>query len=278
LAALCREHSIDVILAGPVHRLGMVGGGTLDEVGAFVGLVEQVRAALERPLAGAFVHHENKAGTVSGAWEGASDTLAHVVGLGHGATRLEWEKVRWGSSLHGRAWKLVWAEGESFELDETPEVTDEDIRAGVLAAVKAQPGCTAKALEQAVEGNAARIREMRDALLDEGELVNLGGGKGGVGGGGMRLYLADDAPIVPNPDDRSDDRSSPTGEAGKGSDRPSSARKGDEDETIAPHDPPGSDGWCARCERPTVRTGAGQPYCHCQDEADEYAERFGGAS
>ncbi len=176
LTATIREHSIDIIAAGPVQRLGVTGGGTPEEVAAFVGLIEQVRADLDRPLAGVFVHHENKAGTVSGAWEGVPDTLAHVSAQGNGATRVEWEKVRWGSDLHGRIWKLLWRNGEGFELDETPEVTDEDIRAAVLAEVEINPGCSAKALDGAGKGSRIRVRAARDALLNEGELVNHGGG------------------------------------------------------------------------------------------------------
>ena len=122
LRALVVEHEIDVVAAGPVQALGMQGGGTPDEVGAFMFAIEQTRAQLERPLAVILVHHENKQGDVSGAWQGRTDTLAHVQAQGNGATRLYWRKVRWSSTLHGKLWKLLWRDGESFELDETPEL------------------------------------------------------------------------------------------------------------------------------------------------------------
>ncbi len=264
LAATISEHSIDIIAAGPVQRLGVTGGGTPEEVAAFVGLIEQVRADLDRPLAGTFVHHENKGGTVSGAWEGVPDTLAHVSAQGNGCTRVEWEKVRWGSDLHGRIWKLLWRDGEGFELDETPEVTDEDIRAAVLDAVEANPGCSAKALDGAGKGSRSRVRAARDALLDEGELVNHGGGKGGAGGGGMKLYLADDGAIADGPAIGSAIGSPPTGAAGTVTDRRSPFRKEGERTAIGPHvPPPVNNPRCSTCGKRERKTEPGQPTCRC---------------
>jgi hypothetical protein len=120
LAAIVRELEIDVVVAGPVQRLGLQGGGTPAEVQAFVDLLEMVRAQLERPLAYELILHENKAGDVSGAWEGATDTLVHVQARGNGHTALVWRKARWHSTLHGKTWKLDWRPGERFELDDTP--------------------------------------------------------------------------------------------------------------------------------------------------------------
>jgi hypothetical protein len=89
-------------------------------VGAFTLNIELVRGRLDRPLTVVLAHHENKAGDVAGAWEGVPDTLAHVQARGNGATRLLWQKVRWGTSLHGKAWTLLWRDGEGFEVDEAP--------------------------------------------------------------------------------------------------------------------------------------------------------------
>ena len=263
LAATVREQSIDIIAAGPVHRLGVTGGGTPEEVAAFIGLLEGVRAELDAPLAGLFVHHANKAGSVSGAWEGVPDTLAHVTNLGNGTTRVEWEKVRWGSDLHGRVWKLRWRDGESFELDETPEVTDEDIRDAVLAVAASQPGCSANAVEKGCKGGRDRIRAARDALLDEGILVNLGGGKGGAGGGGMKLYLIDDAPFAETPANAPANASPPTGAAGKDTVRRSPSRKGGERSANGSTVPPPR---CSTCGKRSVRTDPGEPLCRCDDD------------
>jgi hypothetical protein len=186
LRALIVEHEIDVVAAGPVQRLGMQGGGTPDEVGAFMLNIELTRTRLERPVAVLLAHHENKAGQVAGAWEGVPDTLAHVQAIGNGATRLFWRKVRWGSTLHGKTWKLLWRDGEGFEVDETPERTEDDIAEAMTAVVRARPGASWNAVETAVEGKASRKRSVRDLLLEEGSLVNVGGGHR------FELYAADD--------------------------------------------------------------------------------------
>jgi hypothetical protein len=183
LVSLIRELAVDVVFAGPVQRLGVEGGGTPAEIQAFVNLLEQVRAELDRPLAYELIHHENKAGEVSGAWEGATDTLVHVQARGNGNTAIVWRKVRWASELHGRTWKLHWREGESFEIDDTPETTDDAIAEQLLALVREAPGKSWNRYDPHVQGKTTRKRIVRDQLLEDGRLVNLGKPTS------MRLYL-----------------------------------------------------------------------------------------
>lgn len=275
LVALVREHEVDVLAAGPVGRLGIAGGGTPDEVAAFVGLIEEVRARVERPLAAVLVHHDNKAGTVSGAWEGVPDTLVHVQASGNGATRVTWDKVRWGSTLHGIVWKLLWRPGEAFERDEAPEVTDDEIREAILAVVGANPGCSWNMVETeaAVSGKTDRKREARDALLEEGKLVNLGGGKGGTGGGGMRLHLPGDVPeqeaFAPGGANGGANASPPTGAPGIGTVRPSPPRKGGEGGANGSRGAPDArSDRCANCGKRLERGGPGEPLCRCSDRPD----------
>jgi hypothetical protein len=189
LRALLETLEIDVLAAGPVQRLGIQGGGTPEEVSAFIYNLELVRAELERPVAAMFAHHENKAGAVSGAWEGVPDTLAHVQARGNGASRLFWQKARWSSTLHGKAWTLLWREGESFELDETPEVSDDDIVESILTAVREAPGSGWNTIDGLVKGKGTRKRELRDELLASGDIVNVGAGQK------FALHVADD-PVV----------------------------------------------------------------------------------
>ena len=111
------------------------------EVRTFMGLLEQVRADLDRPLAIGLSSTTTTRRAPSRAPGRACPTRSPTCSAqGNGATRVEWEKVRWSSDLHGRTWKLLWRPGESFELDETPETTDEDIREAILAAVGENPG------------------------------------------------------------------------------------------------------------------------------------------
>jgi hypothetical protein len=193
LRELIEEHGFDVVAAGPVQRLGIEGGGTPEEVGAFIRNIELTRAALDRPVAVVLAHHENKAGDVSGAWEGVPDTLAHVQARGNGATRLFWQKVRWGSTLHGKAWTLIWQEGESFEIDDTPELSDDDVAESVLTAIREHAGSSWRVVEAHSRGRGERARTVRDQLLETGQIVNSGKG------GKFELYVADD-PACPTRD------------------------------------------------------------------------------
>src|SRR5205807_4328900 len=61
---------IDLLVAAPLARIGMEGGGTLDEIAAFVALLADVQRRAQQPVTVVLVHHQNRAGQVSGAWEG----------------------------------------------------------------------------------------------------------------------------------------------------------------------------------------------------------------
>lgn len=165
-------HEIDVIMAGPVLRLGMSGGGTPDDVRLFEQLIQKVRSSIDRAVAVVLVHHENKATTVSGAWEGVPDTLVHVYSYGPGSTRVEWEKVRWGSSLHSQTWKLHWGDGMSFVPEVTPsdEDVDAEIREKIIEAVANQPGLMGREIEDAVGKRKERTNKIRDQLVKDGIL------------------------------------------------------------------------------------------------------------
>jgi hypothetical protein len=178
---------IDIVAAGPVNRLGIQGGGTPEEVGAFILNIELLRARLERPVAVIFAHHENKAGDVSGAWEGVPDTLAHVQNQGHGRTRVHWQKVRWGPELHGKTWNLLWRDGESFELEEKVERSDFDIGQELMAYIADHPGTKWRPVRDAIECRVETLLTIRDRYLAEGKIVNEGRGNS------MSLYLHDSA-------------------------------------------------------------------------------------
>ncbi len=140
LARHVREHEIDVVIAGPLTRIGMDAAGTLSEVVAFMELAADVRRQCGRRLTVVLIHHENKGGAVSGAWEGSGDTLLHVQKAGNGHTVVVVQKARWSSELHGRVLKLAWTDGEGFAV----EATDRDLLAEAIAYLDGRPWRTAK--------------------------------------------------------------------------------------------------------------------------------------
>jgi AAA domain len=128
LADVVAAHKIDVVIVGPLTRIGMNDAGTLQEVVAFMELVVDVRRLCGRPVTVILVHHENKAGAVSGAWEGSGDTLLHVKSAGNGHTVVRVQKARWSSLHSGKTLKLAWTGGEGYEV----EADERDYRTEVV--------------------------------------------------------------------------------------------------------------------------------------------------
>jgi hypothetical protein len=177
LARAIYEHELDLVVAGPVTQLGMDDAGTLQEVRNFAALVAEVRGRALRPVGFLLVHHENKGGRVSGAWEGVGDTMLHVQGSGHGKTRVFVQKARWGSNYHARTFHLTWAGDEAFGVDESatiarPERTWADIEKFVLE----HPGCNWNDVKAGVTGTDSYLGDRRDSMLAADVLVDVGKG------------------------------------------------------------------------------------------------------
>ncbi|HZO97081.1 MAG TPA: AAA family ATPase [Gaiellaceae bacterium] len=187
LVAFVDREQIDLVVAAPVARIGMEGGGTLDEIGAFVALLSDVQRRAVRPLTVLLVHHQNRAGQVSGAWEGLPDSLIHVQAQGHGRTRVLWQKLRWSSRLHGTTTSLLWAECDSFSVEEREQVTEDSMAAAIVAAATELPGGSWTKIRVKVRGNTDDAAKVRDRLLASGALVNTATREGY-----FSLWVADD--------------------------------------------------------------------------------------
>jgi hypothetical protein len=66
LADMIRGDDLDVVIIGPLVCAGMVAAGTLQETREFLQLLADVRRRAGRPVTFVLVHHENRAGKVSG--------------------------------------------------------------------------------------------------------------------------------------------------------------------------------------------------------------------
>lgn len=124
IADLIAEREIDVLIVGPLTRVGMDELGTLQQVRDFMGHVARFRKRTGRRLTVILVHHENKGGSVSGAWEGAGDTLLHAQVHRPGRTTLGFQKARWAPGWHKRSVELDWTDGEGFEVADAEEERD----------------------------------------------------------------------------------------------------------------------------------------------------------
>lgn len=176
----CRElladelavNQTDVLVIGPVTRSGMNEAGTLQDVRDFMLLVNDVRETSGRRVTVILIHHESKSGQVSGAWEGAGDTLFHVQGQGHGKVRLFIQKARWSTTHHATALQLLWAAGDSFTVEAREEITEETIADQILTACRAASGASWTKVREQVKGNADTLAKIRDRLLHTGLIIN----------------------------------------------------------------------------------------------------------
>jgi AAA domain len=203
LAGAIRGAEVDVATVGPVTASGMLEAGTLQDVRMFAALLADVRALSGRDVTFVLVHHENKGGQVSGAWEGCGDTLLHLQGQGHGRARLYVQKARWASSQHATTLSLVWTDGESFAVEEAEEIDDEKLAEQILEAITEAPGVAWTKVEEQIKGiRNDRLRVIRDSLFAGSRIVNIAKKDGErvaiaecLERKPSRLYLADDPTI-----------------------------------------------------------------------------------
>jgi hypothetical protein len=165
------EHQIDLVIVGPLASLGAKGAGTPDDVSEFNTLIVDLHSLTPRQFALWVVHHENKAGDVSGAWERLPDTLVHVSAQGNGRTRVHWRKVRWSSRMHNTSVVLLWDDG-GFTLEEARQ---RDYPAEITVAFKrsAKEWFTARETAALLEPSVGpdTIRPVLEQLQKEGKLA-----------------------------------------------------------------------------------------------------------
>ena len=169
VASFIDANEIDVLIAGPLASLGTIGGGTPAEVEAFVKLLDEVKRSVDRSYAEWLIHHENKAGAISGAWNRVPDTLVHVSGQGNGRTRVRWEKCRHASTWHDTVTNLVWTDGKSFTVEGTKV---RDLLAELLEAFADDDQWrTAKECAELVHANIDKVRTALSSLVERGEML-----------------------------------------------------------------------------------------------------------
>lgn len=196
LALEVARHDVGLVIVGPLASLGAKGTGTPDEINEFDQHVKDFREAAGVVFGLWIVHHENKAGDVSGAWERYPDSLVHVQARGNGHTVVVWRKVRWSSTLHGTTTALTWTEGAGFAAVDRP---DRDLRAELLAHLPGMDWRTLAELAHKTTGvgaNKERLRPILGRLVGDGLLEYAEGRAAGRANKNARCWRLSPAAVA----------------------------------------------------------------------------------
>jgi hypothetical protein len=121
---------------------------------------------------------KNRAGQVSGAWEGVGDTLLHVTAMGHGKTRLHIQKARWSSTSHLKTLNLAWSDGDSFEVEDKTELDHDTLAEQIITAIAETPRISWTKVEQKTRGaGKVRRRKVRPPLRHRSDNQRRQGGR-----------------------------------------------------------------------------------------------------
>jgi hypothetical protein len=163
LNEFCDEHEIDVVGANPTLGLGVAGSGRPDETQQFVDWL--VECGLKSTRAFWLLHHENKAGQISGDWGRHPDTKVQLQRDGNQTrTKLIWEKTRWAtlpSETIPKACLLEWiVETQGYTVTELDVVgaSDAELRQRLDEFLKAHPLSSTTAVCEGVKGTNRRIQ------------------------------------------------------------------------------------------------------------------------
>jgi hypothetical protein len=174
LWAYCREQQIDLVGVNPTFGVGGPGSGKPDETQAFVDTMLRP-AGLWQDTAFVLLHHENKAGQVSGDWGRQPDTVIQFErDPEQPRTRLTWHKLRYSSELGERKRKqlLEWVpEHKGFrvsDVDLSGAVSDDELYGRLDAFLSAHPRSATGIVKKKVHGTDERLVQLLKQGEDEG--------------------------------------------------------------------------------------------------------------
>ena len=166
LVEFCEEHAIDVVTANPTLGLGVAASGRPDETQQFVDWLVECGLKTERSFW--LLHHENKAGQISGDWGRHPDTKVQLQQDGNNPrTKLDWAKTRWATlsqeTTPAKVSMLEWiieTQGYSVTQLDTVGASDAEIEERVATYLAEHPLSSTTKVETDVEGTATRIRKV----------------------------------------------------------------------------------------------------------------------
>jgi hypothetical protein len=171
LAEFCEEHAIDVVTANPTLGLGVSSSGRPDETQQFVDWLTE--CGLKSTRAFWLLHHENKAGQISGDWGRHPDTKVSLQHDGNlPRTKLDWAKTRWAtlpSETIPKVCLLEWVlETQGYNLLEldTAGASDEELEARIRDYLDDNPMAPTRAVKDNVKGSNDRILRLLKERFD----------------------------------------------------------------------------------------------------------------
>ena len=182
LTEFCDEHQVDVVTANPTLGLGVAASGRPDETQQFVDWL--VECGLKSTRAYWLLHHENKAGQISGDWGRHPDTKVSLRQDGNQQrTKLDWAKTRWATlPTDTQSRRRACSTGSpkrrdtpSTELDSVG-ASDAELVERTVAYLTAHPWASTRAVYEGVKGTQQRIRK----LLDGDRFDRVGGPRGAL--------------------------------------------------------------------------------------------------
>ena len=181
LAEFCDEHEVDVVTANPTLGLGVAASGRPDETQQFVDWL--VECGLKTTRAFWLLHHENKAGQISGDWGRHPDTKVSLRQDGNQQrTKLDWAKTRWATLPTDTIAKACLLEWVTDTQGYTPielaagGASDDEIVARTAAFLAEHPWAPTRAVYEGVKGDKQRIR----AVLDGDRFDCVDGPRGAI--------------------------------------------------------------------------------------------------
>jgi hypothetical protein len=181
LTEFCDQHQVDVVTANPTLGLGVAAAGRPDETQAFVDWL--VECGLKRDRAFWLLHHENKAGQISGDWGRHPDTKVSLRQHGNQQrTKLDWAKTRWATlptDVTAKTCLLEWViETQGYNVLELDSVgaNDTELVQRIVTYLTEHPWAPTRAVYDRVKGDKTRIRK----LLDGDRFDRVAGSRGAI--------------------------------------------------------------------------------------------------
>jgi hypothetical protein len=169
LAEFCEANQIDVVTANPTLGLGVGASGKPDETQQFVDWLTE--CGLKSTLAFWLLHHENKAGQISGDWGRHPDTKVSLQHDGNRQrTKLDWNKTRWASlPPEEKTVMLEWVlESASYTVTEMPSTgaSDDELLEAIRNYLTSEPLSPTRSVWAGVKGTNSRISALLKAHFD----------------------------------------------------------------------------------------------------------------